>query len=126
MGSSCDSDIVMGSVKLFGCQTICRGPQVPNILTGQICESRMFIEPSGQQCEFTLWRDSGWDADADACWLGYADDLIVMSTGELGAQQALMQLQAACAFVGLQINVAMTKCMGASGGQGHGPQSLLS
>ena len=49
---------------------------------------------------------------ADACWLGYADDLVIMSTSERGVhQQALMQLQAACAFVGLQIYVAKTKCM---------------
>ena len=31
--------------------------------------------------------------------------------------QALMQLQATCAFVGLQMNVAKTKCMGVSGEQ---------
>ena len=55
--------------------------------------------------------------EADAFWLGYADDLVIMSTGERVAQQALMQLQAACAFVGLQINVAKTKCTGVSGEQ---------
>ena len=55
--------------------------------------------------------------ETDACWLGYADDLVIMSTSERGAQQALMQLQAACAFVGLQINVAKTKCIGVSGEQ---------
>ena len=44
-------------------------------------------------------------------------DLVIMSTSESAAQEALMQLQAAFAFVGLEINVAKTKCMGVSGEQ---------
>ena len=44
-------------------------------------------------------------------WLGYADDLVLMSTSEDMAQQALHQLQAACAFLGLFINVKKTECM---------------
>jgi len=44
-------------------------------------------------------------------WLGYADDLVLMSTSEDMAQQALHHLQAACAFLGLFINVKTTECM---------------
>ena len=44
-------------------------------------------------------------------WLGYADDLVLISTAEVLAQQALHQLQAACAFVGLFVNVSKTECM---------------
>ena len=40
-----------------------------------------------------------------------------MSTSERGAQQALIQLQTTCAFVGLKINVAKTRSMGVSGEQ---------
>jgi hypothetical protein len=44
-------------------------------------------------------------------WLGYADDLVLISSSESAAQQALHQLQAACAFVGLFINISKTECM---------------
>jgi hypothetical protein len=44
-------------------------------------------------------------------WLGYADDLVLISSSEQSAQQALHQLQAACAFVGLFINVSKTECL---------------
>ena len=47
----------------------------------------------------------------DVDWLGYADDLVLMSSSEQLAQQALHQLQAACAFVGLFINVGKTECL---------------
>ena len=43
-------------------------------------------------------------------WLGYADDLVLISSSESAAQQALHQLQAACAFVGLFINISKTEC----------------
>ena len=44
-------------------------------------------------------------------WLGYADDLVLISTSEVTAQHALHQLQASCAFVGLFINISKTECM---------------
>jgi len=47
----------------------------------------------------------------DVDWLGYADDLVLTCSSEALAQQALHQLQAACAFVGLFINVGKTECM---------------
>ena len=36
---------------------------------------------------------------------------MIISSSEESAQQALHQLQAACAFVGLFINVSKTECM---------------
>ena len=47
----------------------------------------------------------------DVDWLEYADDLVLTCSSEALAQQALHQLQAACAFVGLFINVGKTECM---------------
>ena len=44
-------------------------------------------------------------------WLGYADDLVLISSSEITAQHALHQLQASCAFVGLFINISKTECM---------------
>jgi hypothetical protein len=49
--------------------------------------------------------------DADAAWLGYADDLGVKSTEADKAEAAFHQLQAACAFVGLHCNLDKTECM---------------
>ena len=49
--------------------------------------------------------------DADAAWLGYADDLAIKSTSAKAAEAAFHQLQAACAFVGLHCNIDKTECM---------------
>ena len=49
--------------------------------------------------------------DADATWLGYADDLAIKSSGTNAAQAAFHQLQATCAFVGLHCNIDKTECM---------------
>ena len=68
---------------------------------------------------FVLVLDFALRAFEDICsqqnipvhWLGYADDLVLISATEVLAQQALHQLQAACAFVGLFVNVSKTECM---------------
>jgi exonuclease III len=44
-------------------------------------------------------------------WSGYADDLVLKSLKEEEAQKVLHQLQGACAFVGLYVNVKKTECM---------------
>jgi hypothetical protein len=49
--------------------------------------------------------------DAEAAWLGYADDLAISSTEVDKAEAAFHQLQAACAFVGLHCNITKTECM---------------
>ena len=49
--------------------------------------------------------------DAEAAWLGYADDLAINSTEVDKAEAAFHQLQAACAFVGLHCNITKTECM---------------
>jgi hypothetical protein len=51
------------------------------------------------------------ELNIDIEWLGYADDLVLISCSEIIAQQGLHQLQAACAFVGLFVNVSKTECM---------------
>ena len=47
----------------------------------------------------------------DATWTAYADDIADKSTSEWEATEALQQLEAASAFVGLRLNVAKTECM---------------
>jgi hypothetical protein len=49
--------------------------------------------------------------EADAAWLGYADDLAVKSGSVETAEPVFHQLQAACAFVGLHCNTDKTECM---------------
>jgi hypothetical protein len=49
--------------------------------------------------------------DRDAAWLGYADDLVIESSSVDGAEKVFLQLQAACAFVGLFANISKTECM---------------
>ena len=57
-----------------------------------------------QACE-----ELGIQANAD--WLGYADDLAIKSNEVDKAEAAFHQLQAACAFVGLHCNIDKTECM---------------
>ena len=79
----------------------------PNIPTGKI--RRLFNVP-------VLDRAMRGHTDAcrrlwlhtDACWLGYVYNLVFMFTDESGAQRTLVQLQAACACVSLQVHVAET------------------
>lgn len=49
--------------------------------------------------------------EADAVWLGYADDLAIRSGDVKTAECVFHQLQAACAFVGLHCNTGKTECM---------------
>ena len=48
----------------------------------------------------------------DAEWSGYADDLAIRSKGVENAERAFHQLQAACAFVGLECNIGKTASHG--------------
>jgi hypothetical protein len=57
-------------------------------------------------------------------WLGYADDLVLISSTEVLAQQALHQLQAACAFVGLFVNVSKTECMAVDAQSAEIPKTM--
>ena len=45
-------------------------------------------------------------------WFGYADDIADKSAGEAEASEALQQLEAASAFVGLRLNVKKCESMG--------------
>jgi hypothetical protein len=60
-------------------------------------------------------KDAG--LNPDDCWLGYADDLAVHREGLSSVsevQQMLLELQSACAFVGLHINAKKTEIMAAN------------
>ena len=47
----------------------------------------------------------------EGTWTAYADDIADKSTNELEATEALQQLEASSAFVGLRLNVTKTECM---------------
>eukprot|EP00392_Amoebophrya_sp_AT5.2_P019478 g20327.t1 len=44
-------------------------------------------------------------------WLGYVDDIVVKAKGEKEAQEILRELEAACFFVGLQLNGKKTEAI---------------
>ena len=48
----------------------------------------------------------------DGSWFGYADDIADKSSGEVEATEALQQLEAASAFVGLRLNIKKCESMG--------------
>ncbi len=60
--------------------------------------------------ELGHWARSKVDA-AFVSWLGFVDDLVIRSNTREEAQQALIQLQAACRFVGLELNAKKTEAM---------------
>ncbi|CAD7970805.1 unnamed protein product [Amoebophrya sp. A120] len=57
-----------------------------------------------------LWARSKVDVSY-LSWLGFVDDLVVRSDTPAEAQATLLQLQAACRFVGLELNAKKTEAM---------------
>ncbi|CAD7946843.1 unnamed protein product [Amoebophrya sp. A120] len=90
------------------------------IRQGSSLSPLLFILCLGFAMEMTarvLEKQGVWKEGADEVekliltWIGYVDDIATKAGNEEQAREVLLQLTAACAFVGLRINSDKTECM---------------